>query len=223
LRYCIYQAAFAGGSTTISFNTANVAGETNFSTPQTITLTNGLLDIPLNTTISGPSDFVTISGNSSSRVFNISGGVSVSMWNLNIVSGTANQGGGIYNAGNLQVTNSVISSDTATGSNGGDIYNAGTLQVTSSVISGGTAPFGEGGDIYNAGTLQVTSSVISGGTAGEGGGIYNAGNLQVTNSVFSSDWAAEGGRALRRQRGGDAQRYDILFLHCVGWTRDCRT
>src|SRR5204863_3714992 len=66
---------------------AAAAGDViNFSVTGTITLTGGELAISRNLTISGPSGGITVSGNNSSRVFNISAGT-VAITGLTISNG----------------------------------------------------------------------------------------------------------------------------------------
>src|SRR5262245_38657399 len=90
----------------------------NFSvaTPATITLTSGELVVSKNLTISGPTTGrLSVSGNGTSRVFNIGGDYSaptVTISNLTIMNGTNTDfgGGGIYNFfSTLTITNSTIS------------------------------------------------------------------------------------------------------------------
>ena len=123
-------------------------------------------------------------------------------------------GGGIYNGGTLNLTDSTVSdnmSATGCGSNsgfgsGGGVYNAGTMTVTGSTISGNDAypaASGAGGGIFNGGILTVTNSTISGNTAdgggpdddgGQGGGIYSDNldddsKLKIVNSTISGNSA----------------------------------
>jgi len=137
----------------------------------------------------------TVNGNHLGTVFADSGTVTLS--GLTITGGTASgNGGGIFNAGNLTVTDSTISGNsapsTATGNGGGIYNNGGTLTVTDSTISGNSA-FHGGGAIDNAfGSVAVTDSTISGNTAtyvaGGGGGIFSdTGNLTVTSSTISGN------------------------------------
>ena len=97
-------------------------------------------------------------------------------------AGPSGYGGGVYNAGKLTVSLSVISKNTATA--GGGIANAGgTLTVTGSTVSDNTAPEFGGGGIQNGGLhnvpglVTVTNSTITGNTSGgDGGGILNGQN-----------------------------------------------
>ena len=67
---------------------------------QTITLTQGQLTVSQNLDIEGPgAGQLTVSGNSATRVFEISGGATVTIAGLTIAHGAAAEGGGIENAG----------------------------------------------------------------------------------------------------------------------------
>jgi len=85
---------------------------------------------------------------------------------------TTSFGCGIYNDENsiLIIKNSTVSNN-SNNTSGGGIYNAGNLIITGSTISGNTAQFG--GGIYSTGTLSITGSTISGNTAVmNGGGLF---------------------------------------------------
>ncbi|MBX3011479.1 MAG: hypothetical protein KF832_08215 [Caldilineaceae bacterium] len=81
--------------------------------------------------------------------------------------------GGIYNAGDLTLTNSTVSTNTAYAIGGG-ILNTGILTLTNSTVSGNTVQ-GLGGGIANKGYLTLTNSIVSGNTSlyGVGGGLFN--------------------------------------------------
>ncbi len=188
LRYCIEQADNNAGST-IVFDTA--------ATGKTITLsaTQSELNIGVNTTITGPgAGDLTISGGNNFRVFNIfSNTATVTISGLTIEDGNASpaigfqndQGGDIYNAGNLTLTDDTIESGTVVGTIGG--------------------PIGFGGGIFNASgnagpgsgaSLTLNGTTVSGNTAegfgsgpgamGEGGGIFNDTNATVILTGGSS-------------------------------------
>src|SRR5438094_167074 len=77
-------------------------------------------------------------------------------------------GGGVENYDAMDLTNVVISGNSA--DSGGGIYNAGTLTLTNVVISGNTS-LDVGGGIYNdRGTVYLSNVTITGNTAGTGGG-----------------------------------------------------
>src|SRR5260370_25665663 len=82
--------AAASSGDTITFD-PSLAG-------QTITLTSGELAIDKSLDIKGlGADQLTISGNDASRVFDISGGLTVTLAHLAIVHGRASQAGGVDN------------------------------------------------------------------------------------------------------------------------------
>jgi hypothetical protein len=97
----------------------------------------------------------------------------------------AYNGGGIYSSAGTSTTldGSTVSANGA--SFGGGIYNNGTLNITNSVIGGagvGNAATNDGGGIYHvSGTLTVDGSTISANTAKNGGGIYSEAPLEVLN------------------------------------------
>ncbi|MGO9471160.1 MAG: choice-of-anchor Q domain-containing protein, partial [Isosphaeraceae bacterium] len=163
-----------------------------------ITLTSGELEITENLTIDGPgAGTLTISGDSNSRVFQVSGGVTATISGLTIKDGKAAlSGGGIGNGGSLKLTDDVFTSNSATGA-GGAIYNsAGSLFMTGCSVTGNKAADGDGGGIYvAAGMVTIQGSTIDNNNAGAqfGGGISNLGTLTVTNSTIANNSAADGG------------------------------
>jgi hypothetical protein len=171
---------------------------------QTITLTSGELLLDKDLTITGPgADQLTISGNNSSRIFEIDSSATDSLSGLTISNGRAlDHGGGIANAGTLTLSHATVSGSvtyanpdpTGAGDYGAGIYNNGTLTVQNSSVSGNTALtvlgvgpiFGEGGGIFN-----VPVMVFQGGHYVARGGI-----LTVTDSTISGNTAWGGGGGL---------------------------
>jgi len=195
LRQAILDANAAAGADTITFN---VSG--------TILLLSSLPDITdtAGLTIDGQKS-ITLSGNNAVRVMIVNSGAALTLRNLTITGGNGNffNGGGIFNAGTLTVTNSTFSGNRAAGfvAFGGGIYNTGTLSITNSTFSNNAADFqGRGGGIYNSGSgmLDVVDSTFSGNRADVGGGISNSGAMTVIHSTFSGNTevgidAVEGG------------------------------
>jgi hypothetical protein len=74
-------------------------------------------------------------GKAPDRVFTIPSGVSVTIWGLTIRYGHVEDGdgGGLYNAGTLTLTNSTIRGNTAT--SGGGLANWGTVILTHSIVA----------------------------------------------------------------------------------------
>jgi hypothetical protein len=165
---------------------------------QTITLTSGELFINKSLEIEGlGTDELTVSGNGTSRVFDITAsGADVTIAGLTIADGLATQGGGIENlAGILTLSHVKLANDQAVGPPGGP---------------------GEGGGVYNgsAATLHVidsdfTGDVVKGGAAAAkgdagiavGGGLFNAGAATLDDSTFTANRAAGGDSAPGGQGG----------------------
>jgi len=125
LRYAINNSA---SGDTITFKLPN---------PSTITLTNGLLAISQNLTITGPgANQLAISGNNASQVFYINSSGVLNISGVTIENGNGDDGSGIYNAGKLTLSNSTLSSNSALDEGGGIYNDAGTLAITSSTFSG---------------------------------------------------------------------------------------
>jgi MBG domain (YGX type)/Right handed beta helix region/Matrixin len=152
-----------------------------FNTPQTILLTSGQLTLA-NTTgteaIVGPAVGVTVSDNGTSRVFQVNSGVTASMSGLTITGGNSSGlGGGIFNSGTLNLSNFVVSGNSATAAfGGGGIANNGTITLTNGTISGNSTNGGGGGlsNIYS-GVATLTNITVSGNTGGTGGGVDSDG------------------------------------------------
>ena len=104
---------------TLTVNSTDDAGDTiefNLTYPATIILGGAALQIDKNLTITGPgADQLTISGDNASHVFNITGGTII-ISDLTIANGNKmGNGGGIYNDGDLTLTNCTISGNEAAG------------------------------------------------------------------------------------------------------------
>jgi len=197
-------AAASAGSGNIIFD------PTAFATAQTITLSNGTLEIRSDTSIAGATsgsgasltNLVTVSGNNISTVLTVSSGVTgASIANLIITNGNggSGNGGGINNGGALTVSGSSITGSQA--ANGGGIYDRGSLTITGSTISGNQAQDGAG--IANAGgTLNVSDSTISGNISSQyAGGIADNGTTTLINSTVSGNQVAQSGGGIASQTG----------------------
>lgn len=163
----------------------------NFASDYTITL-NSELTISRDMTIDGVGHTITISGNNAVRVFNVNAGITFNLSSVTVANGklSSGNGGGIYNNGTLNVTNSTFSGNSASGTgSGGGIFNytGATLTVANSTFSGNSASY-YGGGIGNFGTVTVINSTFAGGSASwGGGGLYNGGTLNVTNSIVANN------------------------------------
>ena len=185
--------AVAAANDTINFSPL-------FNTPQTITLTGGVLNIDKNLTINGPgAHLLTVSGNNATRVMNINSGLTVALSGLTISNGHVSGSGsaGIHNnlGATLTITNCTLSNNTADSNpfaRGGAVFNSGgTLTIINSTLSGNYAI--DGGAICNfGGTLTIINSTLSGNSVDEsGGGIYiSGGSAEISNSTLSNNSSA---------------------------------
>lgn len=148
----------------------------------TITLTSGELVVGKNLAILGPgSAALVISGNASSRIFNINPNVTALISNLTIRGGRARDGtNGIYNGG--------YGTAGGPGESGGGILNLGSLILQDCTVTANRT--GKGGNGY---TVSVPGAYAAGGDAGSGGGIYNAGTLRLSNCVVTANATGSGG------------------------------
>ena len=174
----------------------------NLTYPAEIDLSSPL-SLTRSVTISGPGvSNLLIVATGAGEAFSVTAGVTAAVSGMEISSISGGNVAGIYNAGNLTVTATMLDSF-----DGGGMYNNGTLTIRSSTISGNsgakTAVGGSGGGIYNdsGGTLNVANSTLSSNVAhfvspypGLGGGIYNnGGKVIVSSSTLSGNNATSGG------------------------------
>ncbi|MCB9137335.1 MAG: DUF839 domain-containing protein [Caldilineaceae bacterium] len=126
------------------------------------------------------------------RVLEVGAGGDLTLLNLTVRHGYANEGGGILNRGTLRMNNVAVI-DNKAAVNGGGIANiSATAVLTNSTISGNAAV--NGGGIYNdAGSGQWINLTISSNAATSGGGIYNDNasptllNITIGDNIASTD------------------------------------
>lgn len=169
-------------------------------TGQTILLTSGQIILTTNLTVdaSAVSGGISISGNNSSRIFQVNSSVTVTLNSLTITNGNiASDGGGIYNFGTLTLSRCAVLGNTATLSGAG-IFSAdgSTLTLDACAITGNTAVSVNGGGVVTRGpnTHNIINTTIAGNTAaGQGGGLLNRGNLVLRHVTLAGNSAAQGG------------------------------
>jgi hypothetical protein len=192
-----------------SGDAVNVAAGTYTGTSSEVVLIDR--DITLSggwdSTFSTQSGMSMIDGQASLRGITMNSGATAIVEHFTVQNGSAINGGGITNNGNLTLNVSAVSDNTTTNNTyGGGIYNAGILTVNNSTIKGNIGDY-QGGGIYNSGALILTNSTVSNNSltyyTGEGGGIKNGGTLLLSNSTVSSNTAL-GGRGGGISNDGDA-------------------
>jgi CSLREA domain-containing protein len=203
LRAAIQRANALAGDDEIGFNIPTSEPNCNAMTGACIiNLTKVLPDVSTNVVINGPGpDKLTVRRNTGGdyRIFNVTGGSTVTFSGLTINNGVATNfgsfGGGIQNFGTANIINCAISGNNGANSAGGaGIANGGTLNITGSEIAGNVSSVGGfGGGINNSGTLTVTNSTIRDNSALKGGGILNSGTANVTGSTININTAGDSG------------------------------
>lgn len=180
------------------------ARNSTFNTNQaTSTDGGGIYNAPGTALTSDNNIFSKNTGRYGGGIYN-AGGASATITTNLINDGTAAiLGGGIANFGTIvSLDNTLIQGNKATSSGGagGGVFNVGTANITNTTIKSNSTP-GQGGGIYNGfngttpGTLTLrNNSLVSGNSAASGGGIYNAtgatakvgGSSIISNRLTSS-------------------------------------
>ncbi|VVB64452.1 Uncharacterised protein [uncultured archaeon] len=162
------------------------------------------------------SDKTIVDGNKKGSVFFIGSNARVTLHGMTIRNGASDFGGGIINFGELTVTDSTLSGNTAKTSGCG-IYSIRTATIRGCTLNANTAKYGGGisndnelaiqggssltgnnadslgGGLFNTGIAEVTSSSISGNSAqSNGGGIYSNGKVTITGSTINANNAHDG-------------------------------
>lgn len=171
-----------------------------FGSSRTITLGGTELLIANNgtLTINGTrADKLTVSGNNSSRVFEVASGANLSLLKMTVSGGREVFGGGINNHGTLAINTVTVTGNTATGSGGGINSDTGTVtNISNSAITNNTSANKAGGlYFYYAATVNVFNTTVSNNSAGNyGGGIANEfSTIQMTNATVTNNAGAFGG------------------------------
>ncbi|NBC32107.1 MAG: hypothetical protein GVY13_05465, partial [Alphaproteobacteria bacterium] len=179
----------------------------------TLTLTQGEIAITKSLTIAGPAaDVLTVSGDADnsgdvsagdSRIFNIDDGngtpdQNVAISGLTLSGGYAagtgidSDGGGIFNAESLTLTDSVVANNTAQDDGGGIFQFDGAITLTNTTLSDNTANSDGGGLFIRDGSANLDGVTISNNSAlasnGNGGGIYiDDGVLTISGSSITNN------------------------------------
>src|SRR5262245_41889408 len=170
---------------------------------------SGDLDIDSDVTIESAGAVVDAAG--IDRALDVHAGATVMITGLTVRGGyvLSDLGGGIYNAGSLELVDSIVTANVGDlgdvgPSSGAGIGNDGELTLLRTRVGdnalGQIFPAGSGGGVLNRGTLTVRESTITGNRAWDGGGgIGNLGTASLVDSTVSGngtgcvECAAEGG------------------------------
>ncbi len=141
-----------------------------------VTLTSLLNTISSDITING--DSYSISGNNKYRIFYVRAGANLTVKDMTLEQGYAENGGAIFSGGSLRIGQSILNSNEAWGE-GGAIFSNGMLTVSDSTISDNIAE--DFGAISSSGMTRITRSTISGNSDGA---IGSEGNLSIVDSTL---------------------------------------
>lgn len=224
------------GSLRSAVASANAVNDTDLIVFQaglsgTITLTTGAIMITSPLEIRGPGvGLMSVSGNDTSRVFQIGGGVAVTIRGLTIRLGrsplsTGSQGGCIHSGGQLTLAQCAISQCTVggiTSAHGGGVFSSGTLLMDECTVHdclATAATFAAGGGIAGSGgtmTLRRTTvhtNQVNAGTVVHGAGVYTmSAGVTMENGTITNNGAS----ALNTDVGGVRIQSGTLFMnHCT--------
>jgi len=146
-------------------------------------------------TLEGQNDLAVIDASGlapADRVLDIASGVNASLLQLWLTGGQSILGGGLTNAGNLNLKDSFLVDNHAVtaGLNpgrGGAIFNSGRVVLFADELLNNTASAGAAGIENEGGVISLTNSLVGSNTsAGSGGGIENdAGSLTLAQTEVS--------------------------------------
>jgi hypothetical protein len=161
----------------------------------TITLAGSPITIMKSVTITGPgASSLAVSGNHVVTVFHVNSGATVRISGLTIENGTAKPGKAEADTSTNIGSNQRLKLKGGNGGNGGGIYNAGTLMLSNDTVTGNTSGSGgAGGNDTVAITGSTNTVTFTGGNGGNGGGIYNVGGLTLTNDTVTANSTGSGG------------------------------
>ncbi len=143
-----------------------------------------------------------LDGQGLDRVLDVESDATASLTRVRITGGAfPGLGAGVYNLGDLTLTECTVTANTASDGQGGGLFNAGSasLTMTDCTVSNNTTT-GTVGSRYGAGiagsfggTVTLTGCTISGNrSAAGGGGIQNDGTLEITDCTIEANRAENG-------------------------------
>jgi predicted outer membrane repeat protein len=171
---------------------------------QTITLTSGEILLNKNLIIDASTlpGGIGVDGNHSSRLFNVSSGVSVVLNRFVLTNGYPGagiSGGAIVNVGSLKLNGCTLANNiTSSSASGGAIWNNGPLTLRGCTLSGNSAGYAGAINNYSNCTLLNCTFAFNLAIAGNGGAIDNVfgARLDLLHCTFSGNAASAAGGAI---------------------------
>jgi hypothetical protein len=123
------------------------------------------------------------------------------IFNSTLLRNAANDGGGIANAGILEIAHSHFQGNSALFNYGGGLINTWEATILYSTFDGNNAG-SFGGAIFNDRSLRVSNCTIRENSADNGGGLFNSAingfaSLEVLNSTLSGNSATDAGGGIQ--------------------------
>jgi predicted outer membrane repeat protein len=134
------------------------------------------------------------------RPFTVASNGALTLNSMQVVSGTAVFGGGIYSEGTLTIIDSTFTDNRTSASDGAAINNRGALTITGSTFSDNRAAY-HGGVLFTTGAVTITASTFSHNAANVHGGAFyqRGGSLNISDSLVSDHSANTGGAIMSWQ------------------------
>ena len=184
--------------------TQDIEANSNILINSDLSLDNNNVNIIINKTVTIQSNIssqkAVIDLNRYGRAFNVTSEGHLTLINITIINGRANNGGVINNDGGNITLNGCNFTDNSVTSNGWGavIYHmGGILTVTNCIFTYNRAVNGFGGAIYNSANLNLTNCDFIDNTASYGGAIYNIlGSVDLTTCDFTNNTATTNGSAI---------------------------
>ncbi len=159
-------------------------------------------------TIQSQGGSFTISGEKSHRIFSVDSSGNLTIKNLTLTNGAANDGGAAIKSlgGTLTIENSSIQNSVETSAGGGGIHVlGGTLSIINSTLAGNQTS-GYGGAILLEGsnlTMTLTNvTIYDNRSTSSGGGIsINGGTTTITNSTIANNTSSGSGGGIYQASG----------------------
>ena len=166
--------------------------------------------VQADTTLDAGSNTVTLfpllsTGQASFRLFSVAPGLSLTLLNLTLASGSNSVGGAISNAGTLVASNCVFKNNFAGGTSGVNGNNGADSSWGNGKNggNGGSGAGAVGGAIYNLGTASVAwcqflTNTVMGGSGGNGGNGGNGGASGGNGGNGGGQEPGKGGRSIAK-------------------------
>src|SRR5258708_4511335 len=190
-------------------NSDNTGDTITFSCSGDILLTS-TLNISGSMNLDGNGQSVTLDGQNTIQVLVVNSGVTFTLNALTVahglgasnVFGICCSGGGLFNNGTVNITNSTFANDSASLAGGGLFNtNTGTVSISNSTFANDSAS--GGGGLLNFGTVNISNSTFVYNSSGSsGGGLINNGPMSIGGGILGNNTAPPGGQCARGGGGG---------------------